>query len=147
MSVPELSVLTIRPSSSRRNVVRHSISRSSPDLVTIGVLDDGIISAVHAVLSFCLVCVPYPGRHARLDEVAPEQLVGCPSEDAAGVAIDQRDPPFHVQREQDDFGRVQVSLRPVPLACLRQLASEVAVLVNAADLPRERHDQVLHRPR
>ena len=74
----------------------------------------------------------------------------------------RRDLAVQVQGEQDDFGGIEVTLRPVPLVPqgrLRLFAladlvlelvrpafldrREIAVLVNASDLPGQRHDQVL----
>ena len=52
---------------------------------------------------------------ARLDPLSPDQLVGCPSQDGARVAIDQRNATVQVDSEQDDFRRVQVSLCTVAL--------------------------------
>ena len=69
--------------------------------------------------------------------------------------------PLQVQGEQDDFGRVEVSLCPIPLETRGRLrllpienhlfelfgtflrdCMEIAVLENAAGLPRQRHHQV-----
>ena len=113
-----------------------------------GVLDDRQISAGQVVQRLVSAGAPHPIRQARLDPVAAIQLVRGPSEDRAGVAIRQRDPPLGVEREQDDLGGVQVSLGPVPLVArhrLRLLAFEdfMFELVDAADLARERHHQVL----
>ena len=75
--------------------------------------------------------VSQPNRKACLDPIAPQQLVSGPSENGTCVAIRQRDPPFQVQREEDDFRRVQVSLRPVPLTAhgrLRLFALEDLLL-------------------
>ena len=108
--------------------------------------------------NFCRERVPHPVRQAGLDPVAPEQLALGPSQEVAALAVDQRDPPVQVEREQDDFGRVEIALRPVPLVAQRRLRLlaledlvralgrfarvEIAVLVDAADLSRQRHDQV-----
>ena len=56
------------------------------------------------------------------------------------MAVDLRDTPVHVKREKNDFGSVQVPLRPVPLPLSH--SKEIAVLVNATDLPCQCHDQL-----
>ena len=143
-------------------MLRHSISRSSPDLVRIGfsTIDRSPSTRLAELLAACASADRR--RQAGLDPVAPEQLALGPAQEVAALAIDQRDPPVEVEREQDDFGGVEVALRPVPLVAqgrLRLLALEdlvlellgsllrdgveIAVLVDAADLPGQRHDQVL----
>lgn len=82
--------------------------------------------------------VPYSGWHARLDEVAANQLGFCPSEHAASLAVNQGDSPFQVKSEQNHFGRIQVSLGPVSL------------VPQAGNGSRERerlHHLIPHRPR
>ena len=113
MSVPELNVPMTRPSSSRSTVLRHSISRSSPDRVRIGVSTDWKIAGVK-VAQLLSAVVPHPVREARVDPVASEQLGLGPPQEVAALAVDERDAPVQVEGEQDDLGRVQVSLRPVP---------------------------------
>src|ERR1700681_1491897 len=82
------------------------------------ILDDGQISA-ELVVERRSERVPQTGRKARLDPVAPQQLVCRPSEDGACVTIHERNPSTQVQREQDDLRRVQVSLASVPLMALK----------------------------
>ena len=60
-------------------------------------------------------------RKARVDPLSPYQLVGCPSQDGARVAIDQRNSTIQVDSEQDDIRRVQVPLCTVPLLTQRFL--------------------------
>jgi hypothetical protein len=62
------------------------------------------------------------GRDARLDEVAADQFVFRPSENTASLAIDQGDSPSRIKREQDHFGRIQVSPAAIPL--LLRLATD-----------------------
>ena len=124
------------------------MSRSSPDLVRTGfsTMDRSPPSRLWNLRS---EVVPYPGRKARLDPVAAQQLVRGPSEDGARIAIDKRDPPFQVQLEQDDFGRVQISLRPIALVAQGQLrllafgddAANGHVLSRRAVVIQERHNR------
>ena len=82
----------------------------------------------------------HPCRNARLNPVAPEQLVGCPSELGAAVPIQLGNPSFKVYRQQYDFGGVQIPLGPIAL--ISRYGIEIAVLVNATDLPCQCHDQL-----
>ena len=95
--------------------------------------------------------VPKPRWQARLDPITSEQLFRCPSEERARVAIRERDPPFQVQGQEDDFGRVQVALRAIPLAAhgrFRLLALEVGFFP-AGDIARYRRHagDAARRPR
>ena len=101
-----------------------------------GILDDRQISA-EQLSTLLLELSPHPDRKARLDPVAAKQFIRGPSQKRARVPIDEHDPPFQIQLEQDDVGGVQESLCAVALAA-QGLFRPLAL----GDVARNRIDEV-----
>ena len=92
-----------------------------------GMLDDRQISS-EQLSTLPVELFPYPDRKARLDPVVAKQFIRGPSQKRARVPIDEHDPPFQIQREQDDVGRVQISLCTIPLGVTATVDADARTL-------------------
>ena len=68
------------------------------------------------VMKLHLHVLAYADGQARVDPIPSHQLVRRPSEDSgARVPVNERNRPIESDCQQNDFGRVKITLRPVAL--------------------------------